>query len=134
MRTEKEIPRKKIGCKLTLGVPLSISSRPRPTIDKLIKIIEGGEPTERTHSAIDLIEYGKEALPQSIRLLRTGRNSSKQIAAWVLGDIGGEEALKALEEYKDHPNRNVRMSVTSAIESITGGSRKSDQHYMVSSG
>lgn len=117
MMTEKKKPTKKIGCKLD-SVKWLIQDRPKPTIEELIQKIVRGESNERTHSAIDLIEFGESALPQTINLLKTGSNSSKQIAAWVLGEIGGEKAKKALEEYKDNPNKHIRMAVGIALDDI----------------
>ncbi len=72
------------------------SFTPKESTDKLIDLLDSGDPFERKEAQNRLSEIGKPAVPALIKLTKHPESELRWEAAKILGDIGDPAAIPTL--------------------------------------
>lgn len=94
---------------------IALSTSYDAELDLLLKKLKG---FSRATAIPGLIKKGDTAVPPLIDLLRDGAPKVRQEAAEILGEIGGDAALKALTIAQNDPDRKVSAEIRRGSDKI----------------
>ncbi len=96
-----------------LAVAYALQSVGRPSLDRLVEAL--GDPRRQSQAMLYLTELGRPVARPLGGYLQAPDPATRQAVAMVLGVIGGDEALAALERAKLDPDTEVARAAERAI-------------------
>jgi HEAT repeat protein len=89
-----------------------------PAVTALIGAMSSDNPRTRLYAQQALVGVGDGAIEPAIKALASQNTATRLGAVLVLGKLGGQRAVKALQTLDKDPNETVRNQVSRALSTI----------------
>ncbi len=89
-----------------------------PAVTALIGAMSSDNPRTRLYAQQALVGVGDGAVEPAIKALASQNTATRLGAVLVLGELGGQRAVKALQTLDKDPNETVRNQVSRALSTI----------------
>ncbi len=89
-----------------------------PAVTALIGAMSSDNPRTRLYAQQALVGVGDGAVEPAIKALASQNTATRLGAVIVLGELGGQRAVKALQTLDKDPNETVRNQVSRALSTI----------------